>query len=199
MNPSPLVWLSPTPEVSVDARLLLITTDGSSSTFAAIRSTLDYMGTPYDVLDATSGPTLTSASLADGTHGRYHGVLLDAGDLGASQGSAFSDAEWMALATYEATFGVRRVSLYTAPTGAYGLTPAEGGIDAAKAPVTVSCTKDGAAIFAGANCALPITIDRGYAYPAQAKDGATTPLLVDGAGRTFAAFAATTTGARRWR
>jgi hypothetical protein len=188
VNPSPEVWLSPSPDVSVDARLLLITTDGSSPTFAAIRSALDYMGTPYDVLDATSGPALTSTFLADGTHGRYHGILLDAGDLGATQGSAFSDAEWMALTTYEATFGVRRVSLYTAPTRAYGLTPDQGGFDAAKTPVAVTCTNEGAAVFAGANCALPITIDRGYAYPARAMDGSTTPLLVDGAGRTFAAI-----------
>ena len=133
------------------------------------------------------GSTLTSTFLAEGTHGRYHGVLLDAGDLGGGQGSAFSDAEWMALATYEATFGVRRVSLYTAPTGAYGMTPAEGGVDAAKTPVAVTCTKEGAAVFAGANCAQPIMIDRGFAYPARAMDDATTPLLVDGAGRTFAA------------
>jgi hypothetical protein len=186
-NPSPPVWLSSSLDVSIDARLLVITTDGSSPTFAAIRSTLDYLGTPYDVLDATSGPTLTATFLADGTHGRYHGILLDAGDLGAGQGSAFTDDEWMALATYEATFGVRRVSLYTAPNSAYGLTPDQGGIDAAKAPVTVSCTNEGADLFAGANCAQPITIDRGYAYPGRPMDGSTTPLLVDGAGRTFAA------------
>ena len=32
VNPSPEVWLSPTPDVSVDARLLVITTNGSSPT-----------------------------------------------------------------------------------------------------------------------------------------------------------------------
>ena len=42
--------------VSVDARLLVITADGTSASFAAITTALGYLGTPYDVLNASTGP-----------------------------------------------------------------------------------------------------------------------------------------------
>jgi len=172
---------------AVDARLLVIATNGISASVDAIRSTLDYLGTPYDLLDATTGPALTAASLADGNHGKYQGIILDAGGLEVPSGSAFSDAEWTVLAGYEATFGVRHLSLYTAPSAAYGLSPAGAGYDPTSAPVAAQCTPAGAAVFLGANCANPVRIDRGYVYPAAAADAATTPLLVDGAGHVLAA------------
>jgi MYXO-CTERM domain-containing protein len=173
--------------VEVDARLLVIGANGTSATLDAIRSTLDYLGTPYDVLDASAGPAPTAASLASGNHGKYQGIILDAGGLEVPSGSAFSDAAWAALTSYEAAFGVRRLSLYTAPSASYGLSPAGAGVDAAAAPVAAQCTPAGAAVFVGANCASPVTIDRGFVYPATALDGATTPLLVDGAGHVLAA------------
>ena len=73
------------------------------------------------MLNATTGPPLTAATLATGTHGKYDAVFLDLGGLETSGGSAFTDAEWTTLATYEAEFSVRRVSLYTSPSTAYGL------------------------------------------------------------------------------
>src|SRR4051812_11375008 len=54
------------PNLSVDARVLIITADGTEAAFEAIKDALGYLGTPYDVLDATTGPTLTAATLADG-------------------------------------------------------------------------------------------------------------------------------------
>jgi hypothetical protein len=176
----------------VDARLLVITASGASASLEAIRSTLDHLGTPYDVLDATAGPPLTDATLASGTHGKYQGIILDSGGLEVAGGSAFTDAEWTALTSYEAGFGVRRLSLYTAPSAPYGLAPSGAGFDPTSAPVAATCTPAGTAVFIGANCANPVTIDRGFVYPAAAMDASTTPLLVDGAGHVLAA---TRTGA----
>ncbi len=51
------------------------------------------------------------------------------GDLSVGGGSAFTDAEWTALTTYEVEFGVRRVSLYTSPNASYGLVDNDVGVD----------------------------------------------------------------------
>ena len=75
--------------MTLDARLLVITGDGKSSSFAAITSALDYLGTPYDVFNAGAGPELTADTLAAGDHGRYYGVILDTGDLAVGSTSAF--------------------------------------------------------------------------------------------------------------
>ncbi|HXU04307.1 MAG TPA: hypothetical protein VN903_25275, partial [Polyangia bacterium] len=91
------------PNVSVDARLLIITADGTDAAFDAIRETIGYLGTPYDVLNAATD-TLTAGTLADGDHGKYQAIFLDVGDLYESDGSAFTNDEWMTLIAYEARF-----------------------------------------------------------------------------------------------
>ena len=120
-NPAPATGLALVAGVSVDARLLVITADGESASLAAISSALDYLGTPYDVFNAGSGPDLTADRLADGDHGRYYGIVLDTGDLAIGSTSALSDAEWMTLASYEARFGARRAVMYARPSESYGL------------------------------------------------------------------------------
>ena len=59
-------------------------------------------------------------------------MILASGDLGhnvtnpdgtTSYLSAFTDAEWATLAKFERTFGIRRLSDYTAPSAAHGLNP----------------------------------------------------------------------------
>src|SRR6185312_9005726 len=94
--------------------------------------------------------------------------------------------EWNTLTSYEAQFGVRRVSLYTSPSASYSLAD-NGEVDPSKSPVTMKCTSAGTALFVGANCASPIVVDQGWVYPATATDGATTPLLVDASGNVYAA------------
>jgi hypothetical protein len=185
-DPSPMTAMAPAPGVTLEARLLVITADGSDPAFDAIQDTLGYLGTPYDVLDASKGPALTAATLADGDRGRYYGIVLDTGDLAAGNLSAFSQDEWMTLASYEARFGVRRAVMYAYPTEAYGLT-STGGFDVSMAPFTAHCTDAGRSVFVGANCDVPVAIDDGWAYGSQAMDAATVPLLVDGAGTVYAA------------
>jgi hypothetical protein len=186
-HPSPDTKLALAPDVTVDARVLVITADGTDAALDAITQTLRYLGTPYDVLNASTGPALTMDSLVDSGRGRYYAVVLDVGDLVAGNLSAFTDAEWMTLASYEAQFGVRRASLYTFPADAYGLAPVGDGFDASTKPVTAHCTPAGAALFVGANCAAPFALDDAWVYASQATDASTVPLLVDDAGSVYAA------------
>ncbi len=182
----PVTGAAALPGAVVDARVLIITADGTAGELAAIRTTLQYLGTPFDVLDATHDPPLTADRLAAGMHGKYQAVFLDLGGLEAGGGSAFTTDEWNTLATYEAQFRVRRVALYTSPSAAYGLSNT-GQVDPSKTPVTMSCSALGAAVFAGNNCANPIVMNGGWAYPAAVTDGATAPLLTDAAGKVYAA------------
>jgi hypothetical protein len=186
VNTAPRISAAPLAGAMVDARVLVITGDGTDSDFGAIQSTLQFLGTPFDVLNASTGPALTADMLATGTHGKYNAVFLDTGNLSVTGGSAFTADEWNTLTTYEAQFGVRRVSLYTSPTAAYGLSD-NGEKDPSKTPVTMTCTAAGAALFAGANCANPIVVNQGWVYPAAAVDAATAPLLVDASGNVYAA------------
>src|SRR5579871_1684999 len=183
VNTAPDTGASPIPGAAVDARALVITASGNNSAFAAIEGTLQYLGTPFDVLNAASGPTLTADTLASGPHGKYDAVFLDVGDLG----GGFTQDEWDVLTTYEIQFGVRRVSLYTSPNGQYGLADSDTGVDPSKAPISATCTAAGAALFVGTNCANPVVINQGFAYPTTVTDAATTPLLVDAAGNVYAA------------
>ncbi len=187
INASPDTGAAPIPGATVDARVLVITASGSSSAFGAIQSTLQYLGTPFDVLNASTGPALTADALAAGTHGKYNAVFLDVGDLSVGGSSAFTDAAWTVLTTYEVEFGVRRVSLYTSPSASYGFVDDDVGVDPTTSPISATCTAAGKALFIGANCANPIVLSQGFAYPTAALDGATTPLLVDASGKIYAA------------
>ena len=183
VNSAPDTGASPLANATVDARVLVISAKGPSSSFQAIQATLQYLGTPFDVLNASAGPALTADSLASGAHGKYNAIFLDVGDLS----STFTDAEWTALTTYEVEFGVRRVSLYTSPNASYGFADKDVGVDPTTSPISATCTADGKAIFIGTNCANPVLINQGYAYPTTAADSATTPLLADASGNIYAA------------
>jgi hypothetical protein len=91
-------------------------------------------------------------------------------------------AEFQTLATYEATFQVRRASLYTLPDAGYGYS----GYTAQTATLATSCTTAGRAVFPYANCAS-VSIGGVTAYRATAIDAATVPLLTDSSGRILAA------------
>jgi len=185
-HPAPDTGLAFTEGATVDARVLVITADGTDAAFDAITQTLRYLGTPFDVLNATTDGALNLDDLVVADRGRYYAIVLDVGDLAVGAQSAFTDSEWMTLASYEARFGVRRAILYAFPTEAYGLTSTGGGFDASAKPVTAHCTPAGAGVFIGANCAMPVAIDDAWVYGSQAIDGATTPLLVDDTGGVYA-------------
>ncbi len=187
INSAPDTGASPIANATVDARILVISAKGTSDSFGAIQATLQYLGTPFDVLNASTGPALTADALASGAHGKYNAIFLDVGDLSTGGASAFTDAEWTVLTTYEVEFGVRRVSLYTSPDASYGFVDNDVGVDPTMTPISTTCTAAGKAVFVGANCANPVLINQGYAYPTMAADSATIPLLADASGNIYAA------------
>jgi hypothetical protein len=125
-----------TPGERIDLKVLLISTDGSEPGYGAWRAALDREGVPYETFVAFAGQartaTLDDARLADyaAHRARFQAVILATGDLGhavsnpdgsVSYLSALTDAEWAALAKFERTFGIRRLSDSTAPSPAHGL------------------------------------------------------------------------------
>src|SRR6187399_394585 len=95
---SPLTLEAPPVGYVVDARVLVISADGNDSELDAITQTLGYLGTPYDVMIASSAPTLTATNLASGMHGKYNAIILTRGNLVLSNGtSAFTTAEFNTL------------------------------------------------------------------------------------------------------
>jgi hypothetical protein len=124
------------PDQRLDAKVLLLSADGTEPGFAAWKYELTREGVPFDAVVSYAGAakasTLTDAGLADygDQHAKYDAVILATGDLGrqvdngngtTSYLSALTDVEWAALAKFEQTFGVRQLSDYTAPSPAHGL------------------------------------------------------------------------------
>jgi MYXO-CTERM domain-containing protein len=185
-RPSPGLAAAAVPDVSVEARFLLITAAADSGDFAAMKAALDYHGTPYDVLVTSQDPPLTADRLASGSHGMYQAIVLADSSLTAGGQPTFSADEWTALASYEAGFHVRRAVLNSFTDPAYGF-GAYTAVDTGTAPTAVTCTATGAAIFKDVQCASPQTIANAYAYLAPAADARLAPLLKDAAGNALAA------------
>jgi hypothetical protein len=129
------------PTQRVDARVLLVSADGTEPGFRAWKAQLQREGVPYSMFVAYSGQsrvlTLTDDDLADygANHAHYSAVILASGDLGhnvanadgtTSYLSALSDTEWASLAKFERTFGIRQLSDYTARSPSHGLNVAAG-------------------------------------------------------------------------
>jgi hypothetical protein len=183
------------PGQRIDLRVLLVSADGTEPGFGAWRAALDREGVPYDTFVAYSGQakaaTLTDDRLADyaAGHAKYQAVILATGDLGhnvanangtTSYLSAFTDAEWAALAKLERTFGVRRLSDYTAPAPLHGLNVVGGAIQDG---LTGTLTAAGKAAFPYLKGPIPIandsaTVDEAFGYQATPVNPATWQTLV---------------------
>lgn len=175
---------------TLDAKLLVLSAKGTEPDLAAIRQALDYLGTPYTLWVASMHPgELKASALADGTHGFYQGVIVTTANLAASSaasGSALTAAEWTALYSYEAAFGVRQVNWYSYPTEKLGFGAAPKEQDTALRPLKVTATAAAQAIFPYLNTKNPLTIKGVWAYLAKpASDPKVTPLFVDSAGNAI--------------
>ena len=119
------------PGQRVDLKVLLLSADGTEPGYGAWKAALEREGVPYDTFVAYDGQTraatLTDARLADygAGHARYQATIVATGDLGhavmnadgtTSYLSALSDAEWATLQKFERSFGLRRLSDFTAAT-----------------------------------------------------------------------------------
>jgi hypothetical protein len=156
---------------SIAMKMLLVSADGKEPTFAAMKSVLDQVGVPYDVLIASTMP-FSARSLSDGAGaGRYQGILLATGNLGYETPSgdfvsAWSTPQWQALWDYERNFKVRQATLYTYPGGdpdTYGLNY-HSGVDTTTAPQQANVTAAGKAVFSYLNTSNPITISNAWTY-----------------------------------
>jgi hypothetical protein len=140
----------------LDAKVLLLSADGTEPGFAAWKYQLAREGVPFDAVVSYTGTakatTLTDDRLADygAKHAKYDAVILATGDLGhqvagasgtTSYLSALTDAEWAVLAKFEQTFGVRQISDYTAPSPAHGLVAAGGASQDGKAGTLTAAGK----------------------------------------------------------
>ena len=143
---SPLTLeLAVPPGYLIDARLLVISADGSE--FGAGRDRADarlpghavrrvHRQPAVDAVDGRSRPCRAR-------HGKYNGIILTRGTLPLSNGtSAFTTAEFQTLTSYEATFQVRRASLYTSPDAGYGYSGSVSQ-DTSSTPLATQCTATG--------------------------------------------------------
>jgi hypothetical protein len=180
--------LDPVAACGIDLKLLVLSADGQESVLPAIRQTLEYLGTPYDLFVASTRTPLTASELSNGCAGRYQGIILTTGELG----GILAPDEFGVLEAYEALNRVRRLVWYTYPNPALGWqwpSLPEGAYYAtATDPVSAAFTPAAAAVFTHVNRATALKIANANVYLAPALDAATVPLLIDKAGHPLAAM-----------
>jgi hypothetical protein len=170
-------------DTTVAASLLLVSTDGSEPSLAAMRAELDRIGTPYTVVTTSSG-AVTGAALSDGAgHGNFNGIVL------ARCGGGVPDAGTAAaLADYASSYGVRSACLYARADAAFGL-GAPSSTDTRATPLALTYTAAGAAVFGAYTTTTSLAVSGVDAAVAPIADaGATTALLVDANGNAAAAI-----------
>ncbi|MGB9470095.1 MAG: Ig-like domain-containing protein, partial [Candidatus Acidiferrum sp.] len=179
----PIVCQGPT----IDMRLLVVNNAEANAgagyaDFPAIQQVLNYVGTPYDVVDVSgAAPTLSDG----GCHAYYQGVIFAYG------GDYYSIPGWQStLISYEQTFGVRQLNWYDTPDPNFGLSYTGTQIPSTQS-YTTNFTTAAAPVFFYANTTTPLTItnaavDLASADPAAG--GTLTPLLQDASGNIVSAI-----------
>lgn len=180
-----------------DAKVLVICADGNETDYPAITSFLAQAGIPYSVVLAAN-QTLTTSMLYNASKAFYQGVILCTGSLvfyNTSNGqweSALSAAEWQILWDFEAMFGIRQVTSYTAPYGypdAYGLNYSVNYVDTTSAPLSATLTAAGQSVFGDLNPTGPVVFKNAWVYLSTVISPAvTTPLLVTNDGYAIASI-----------
>jgi hypothetical protein len=174
----------PVTSATLDAKILVISADGTEPVLGAIRQAAEYEGIPYTLYVASKTPGgFTPAMLSDGgTHAFYQGIVLTTGALAYSNGttwsSAFNASEWQTLWDYQAKYRVRTAIAYAYPTADLGYGPATG-VDATTSPVSARLTSTGQSVFSYVNAANPILITKAWTYLAPAAGTGTNVLLTD--------------------
>ncbi len=179
----------------VDLKVLVISADGQDgqpNELVNIERELQRIGVPFDVLIASqhtlngtsyvSGGQPLDQALAQilsngvapsaGGHGYYQGIMLTTGSLWLPNfTSAFTAAEWNALAAYEASFRIRQVTDYTSTVGgpsSYCLSYTGEQATSPSNLVTGTLTSAGQAVFAYLQPNVSIPINYSYVYKALA-------------------------------
>jgi hypothetical protein len=177
------------PGLSVDLEVLVVAIGDRAADpgHELMARTMDQMGVPYTVLDATAEP-LTDAFLRTGDRGHFNGVVLTQADLFTPAGSAFTAEEWQRLHDYEREFRVRE-----SVVAGFPITDPTLGVDYGMAAVGAQPAAVGrwvapagtGRLFAYVNTATPLGVPE-FAFWGTPQVGdplrpAVTPLLVDDA------------------
>jgi hypothetical protein len=173
------------PSPTIDMKILVVNNAAANAgagyaDFPAIQQILNYVGTPYEVVDVSA----TAPTLSDGAcHGYFQGVIFAYG------GDYYDISAWQSnLISYERTFNVRQVNWYDAPDPNFGLSLVSTIPDTET--YTTSFTTAAAPIFFYANTATPLTITNAsvdLAAADAAAGGTLTPLLQDASGNIASA------------
>ncbi len=175
------------PSPTIDLKILVVNNAEANANagyadFPAIQQILQYVGTPYEVVDVSAAaPTLSDGAC----HGYFQGVIFAYG------GDYYSIPSWQtALIDYEQTFNVRQLNWYDTPDPNFGLSYTGTQIPSTST-YTTNFTLAAAPVFFYANTATPLTIsnaavDLGVADVASG--GSLTPLLQDGSGNIVSAI-----------
>jgi Bacterial Ig-like domain (group 2) len=180
----PVVCSAPT----IDMKILVVNNAEANSgagyaDFPAIQQILNYVGTPYDVVDVTAAaPTLSDTTTC---HGYYQGVIFAYG------GDYYSIPTWQStLISYEQTFNVRQINWYDFPDPNFGLTYQGTQIPSTET-YTANFTAAAVPVFFYANTNTPLTITNAavdLATADAASGGTLTPLLQDAQGNIVSAI-----------
>src|SRR6266704_2598645 len=171
---------------TIDMKLLVVTNGRTESDFPAIKQILDYLGTPYDVLDMTANTGgITASMLSDGNcHGYYQGVIFAYG------GYIYTLPGMSILTAYEQKFAIRQVNWYMYPNNDFGFNYPYNGVITSAGTASASFTSAGASTFWYANTVTPLTISNAYTYlgtplSALPSGASVTPLLTDASGNAL--------------
>src|SRR6266566_1251004 len=171
---------------TIDMKLLVVTNGRTEADFPAIKQILDYLGTPYDVLDMTANTGgITASMLFDGScHGYYQGVIFAYG------GYIYTLPGMSILTAYEQKFAIRQVNWYMYPNNDFGFNYPYNGVITSAGTASASFTSAGASTFWYANTVTPLTISNAYTYlgtplSALPSGASVTPLLTDASGNAL--------------
>lgn len=174
----------PVTNAKLDARILIVSADGTEPVLGSILQAVQYEGIPYTLYVASKTPGgFTPALLSDGNlHAYFQGVVLTTGTLayfnGTAWTSAFSSSEWQNLWDFQAKYRVRTGIAYAYPTADLGYgTPT--GMDATTNPISARLTSTGQSLFPYVNAANPLVITKAWTYLAQPSGTGTNVLLTD--------------------
>ena len=172
----------------IDMKLLVITNGKSEADFPAIQQILNYVGTPYDVLDMTVDTGgITASMLSDGAcHGYYQGIIFAFG------GYIYTLPGMATLTAYEQAFKVRQLNWYMYPNNDFGFNYPYNGNIPSSGTDSMSYTSAGGSVFFYANKNNPVPITNANIYlgtplasTALPPGASVTPLLVDPSGYTL--------------
>jgi Bacterial Ig-like domain (group 2)/Abnormal spindle-like microcephaly-assoc'd, ASPM-SPD-2-Hydin len=151
--------------------------------FPAIQQILNFVGTPYTVVDVSAAaPTLSNPATCTAN---YQGVIFAYG------GDYYAIPSWQsALISFEQTFNIRQLNWYDVPDPNFGFSSTVVSQIPDTETYTTNFTTAAAPIFFYANLATPLTITNAavdVATGAPASGGVFTPLLQDASGNVVSA------------